>query len=213
MSEWNPSDGPSRQWEGGGGSSGSVPRRPRPRKRKLEVKKAPLKRANRKYPVKFDSTRGYPGEGPARKLDRRIGRSRIRVIPTLGKKSLELVPSRRTQSQRKLARIGLSLRGGMLAPATRRLYAEAFTRLWRWVGVRPPATVSSVVAYDRLLSEFIESSWREGATRGEAGNALSASISCYPPLRGRGMLPQSCARASCSYSATSSTFSHDSMFG
>jgi integrase len=79
----------------------------------------------------------------------------------------------------------------MMAPITKRLYAEAFVRLWNWVGTHPPDAVSSSAAYDRLLSAFIESQWESGATRGDAGNALSASIKMYPQLRGRGQLPGS----------------------
>ena len=192
MSEWNPSDTPSRRWEGRSSSSGgSIPRRPRPRKRKVSSKKGTITRRNVKFPKKFDSTRGYPGEGPARATNRRAGRSRMKVVPKLKQKFLEGIPGRRTQSERRLARLGHALRDALLAPTSRRLYAEAFQRLWVWAGCPPPADVESAAAYDRFLALYIEEAWAEGLTRGEAGNALSASLTIYPQLRGRGRLSDS----------------------
>ena len=208
MSEWNPSDGPSRLWESGAGPRGAVPRRPRSRKRRLGVKKnAPLlhghdvgqteeacmgilkgiaqegkSRKNRKYNKKFDSTRGYPGEGPARPSDRRIGRSRLRVIIKVKASWVERVPGRRTSASRRAARAGLRLRDGLLAPLTKKLYQEAFVRLWNWGGRRPPPSLFSNAAYDRFLAAFIEAQWSDGATRGDAGNALSASLCVYPSV-------------------------------
>ena len=104
---------------------------------------------------------------------------------------IEGVPGRRTQSQRRLARVGLALRDSILAPTTRRLYTEAFLRLWEWAGFPPPATITSAETYDRFLSMYIEAAWKDGLTRGEAGNALSASLTIYPQLRGRGHLSDS----------------------
>ena len=181
MSEWNPSDKGSRLWESGSGPKGAVPRRPRPRKRPIEVKKVAKtlhgydvnvteqaclgiltgigqqnkRRKNRSYPKKFDSTRGYPGEGPARPVDRRLGRSRLRVIGKLKQSLIERVQLRRTSASRRAARAGLSLREGLLAPITRKLYGRAFVRLWTWAGRCPPATLSSSNAYDRFLAAFI----------------------------------------------------------
>jgi hypothetical protein len=71
------------------------------------------------------------------------------------------------------------------------LYLAAFIRLWRWAGQAPPDTISSPAAYDRFLSAYIESEWERGGTRGDAGNALSASIRMFPELRGRGNLVDS----------------------
>ena len=78
-----------------------------------------------------------------------------------------------------------------MSDLTRELYAAAFVRLWRWVGRHPPDELTSNAAYDRLLAAFIEDQWREGATRGNVGNAISASVKMHPQLRGRGHLPES----------------------
>ena len=112
-------------------------------------------------------------------------------MPKLKASLVEKVPGRRTQSERAAARKGIRLRDGVLAPITRRLYAEAFVKLWQWAGVAPPGEVSSVAAYDRLLAAYIEEAWSSGLTRGEAGNSLSASVTMYPRLRGKGQLPDS----------------------
>ena len=104
---------------------------------------------------------------------------------------VERVPGRRTSASRRAARAGLRLRDGLLAPLTKKLYQEAFVRLWNWGGRRPPPSLFSNAAYDRFLAAFIEAQWSDGATRGDAGNALSASIQVYPQLRGRGQLPES----------------------
>ena len=63
--------------------------------------------------------------------------------------------------------------------------------LWAWIGRHPPDEVASVRSYDQFLACYIEYAWESGLTRGEAGNALSASLTCYPDLRGRGRLPES----------------------
>lgn len=62
-SKWNPSDIPSRLWESGRRKAGSFPRRTRkkPTKRPAPPKDA---RGAVNRPVPFDSTRGFPGEGP-----------------------------------------------------------------------------------------------------------------------------------------------------
>ena len=191
MSTWNPIDGPSRKWESGQLSRGATPRRARPRKARPKVKKDLAPRRNRKFVKKFDSTLGYPGEGPARPTDRRVGRSRLKVMAKVKARFIERVPIRRTQSERAAARRGIQLRDGVLAPSTRRLYYEAFVRLWSWVGVSPPDHVESVSAYDRLLAAYIEEAWSSGLTRGDAGNSLSASLTVYRRLRGKGQLPES----------------------
>ena len=55
----------------------------------------------------------------------------------------------------------------------------------------PPRVITSDSSYDRFLSAYIEHAWEAGSTRGEAGNALSASVLVYPQLRGRGHLADS----------------------
>ena len=90
MSQWNPSDGPSRLWEARSAPAGAVPRRPRPRQRSKVIKKDSFARRNRKHFKKFDSTRGYPGEGPACPKDRRVGRSRLKVVAKIKPKYLEI---------------------------------------------------------------------------------------------------------------------------
>ena len=83
------------------------------------------------------------------------------------------------------------MRIGRLAPTTRRLYAEAFEDLWKWVGRAPPTYVRSIRAYDSLLAEYVTHAWEAGYTGVCAGNALSASVNKYPELRGRGNLTES----------------------
>ena len=73
----------------------------------------------------------------------------------------------------------------------------AFRALWEWVGRPPPVQVASRSAYDALLSEYIAQAWEYGLTRGEAGNALSASVAAFPELRGKGRLPESWFLLSC----------------
>lgn len=73
----------------------------------------------------------------------------------------------------------------------RALYRAAFLRLWAWIDLPPPCRVSNVAAYDRVLAEFIEYAWSAGRTRGDAGNALSASLAAYPEMRGKGSLSDS----------------------
>ena len=80
---------------------------------------------------------------------------------------------------------------------TKRLYRVAFQAIWGWVGRPAPLSINSIRAYDALLAEFIARSWEHGATRGEAGNALSSSVAAYPELRGRGKLPESWFLLSC----------------
>ena len=79
----------------------------------------------------------------------------------------------------------------MLQPVTRRPYADAFVKLWAWAKRPPPDMISRISGYNRFLSEYIEHAWADGLTRGEAGNALSASLHIYPELRGRGRLVDS----------------------
>ena len=99
--------------------------------------------------------------------------------------------ARRTRSERVAARKGISLKDAPLAPTTRRLYKAAFAKFWTWVGCAPPVRVASVRAYDALLSEYLLYAWESGETRGDAGSALSASVSQFPEMRGRGQLVQS----------------------
>ena len=192
MSQWNPSDKGSRRYEGRHAPSGARPRRARPQRRKtLGVGKAAITRNNRKFPKNFDSSLGYPGEGPKLAAARRIGRSRVRVVPGVLKRKAERVIGRRTSVERRAARAGISLRDGTISNTTRQLYASAFLRLWAWARTPPPDRVTSASDYDRFLAGYIEHAWAGGATRGEAGNALSASLHMYPQLRGKGRLPES----------------------
>ena len=157
-------------------------------------------RSNRNvdYTKDFDSTLGYPGEGPARRKRGKRGPIRPNDLRKMEprrkvgvKKGTERVIVRRTQMERHLARRGVSLRDQAISSVTRRLYREAFKALWTWAGRAPPAFLQSIAAYDGILAEFIARSWEVGSTRGEAGNALSGSISAYPELRGRGKLTES----------------------
>ena len=106
-------------------------------------------------------------------------------------RNFERFPARRTQLERHIARKGYCLRKALLTSTTRRLYRQAFRSLWRWIGRSPPVEVASIQAYDALLAEYINRAWKVGLTRGEAGNALSASVAAFPELRGRGKLPES----------------------
>ena len=192
MSQWNPSDKGSRRYEGRHAPSRANPRRARTRgKKTLGVSKAAITRKNRKFSKNFDSTLGYPGEGPKLAAARRVGRSRVRVIPGVLKRKVERVVGKRTSAERRAARAGISLREGAISSTTRELYASAFTRLWAWARTPPPNKISSTEDYDKFLSGYIEQAWESGATRGEAGNALSASLHIYPQLRGKGKLPES----------------------
>ena len=187
-STWNPSDAGSRKWEKAKGGRSSWPRRAR----KPTVRSAAPKlksRRNQKYSKRFDSTRGYPGEGPGvrgRKVKHHEARRQRAVA-----RDAERFPARRTQLERYLARRGFNLRSVGLSSTTRRLYREAFEKLWAWVGRPPPIEVLSIRAYDSLVAEYICRAWEAGATRGEAGNVLSGSIAAYPELRGRGKMPES----------------------
>ena len=195
QSDWNPSDGASRYWEKGSRHRSSFPRRRRVRTKKDTPLKAA--RRNQAFPLQFDGTLGYPGEGPARKATIRTAkRDQRRRCPRVTRSS-EKVLVRRTQVERMLSRKGVPLRKAALKPATKRMYQEAFCALWTWAGAPPPRSVISSVAYDEILSEYICQAWEHGLTRGQAGNALSASVTAYPQLRGRGRLPESRSLLNC----------------
>ena len=154
MSQWNPSDKGSRRFERSKTPQGAQPRRPkagRKKKKTLGVAKDVVTRRNRKFVKAFDSSLGYPGEGPRRATPRRCARSRLRVIDKFFKKKGELVPGRRTSAERRLARVGISLREGTLAPKSRELYAAAFLHLWAWAQRAPPDEIRSTSAYDLSL--------------------------------------------------------------
>ena len=196
MSEWNPSDKTSRKWEKGGqNKKSSFPRRSRA-KRIIKVRDS-FVWINVKFSKKFDSTLGYPGEGPRPRRER--PRSTFRTWMVRSKARLtgerrqvkEKIPVRRTQAERVLERKGIALKDIVFAPITRALYRAAFVSLWLWVGRPPPAEITSARLYDQLLSEYIEHAWSSGLTRGDAGNALSGSIHAYPSLRGKGNLSES----------------------
>ena len=194
MSEWNPSDKPSRRWEKGGRRKGAKPRRSRVKKVRI---KDGFARRNVKFSKDFDATLGYPGEGPNRlKLKTRsilrLRMSKARKGRRQGRRqSRERILTRRTQAERVFERRGIRLRDVTYAPVTRSLYRLAFVELWKWVGRPPPLEVTSARIYDSLLAEFIEHAWSAGMTRGDAGNALSASVFVYPNLRGKGRLSES----------------------
>ena len=103
----------------------------------------------------------------------------------------ELIPTRRTRAERIFERRDIRLRDVVYARITKTLYRLAFIELWKWAGRPPPLEVISARLYDSLLSEFIEHAWSSGMTRGDAGNALSASVYAYPNLRGKGRLSES----------------------
>ena len=193
-SDWNPTDGASRFWEKRRRSRSSFPRRRKSKARKPDNPKQITRdqdraRQNRKIAKDFDSTLGYPGEGPApRKYPRTKKEPRRRTKVTTG---AERFMTRRTRLERFIARRGFNLRQAAIRPITRKLYVEAFTALWAWAGLPPPTHVASRKAYDALLAEYICLLWEHGATRGEAGNALSGSVAAFPELRGRGKLPES----------------------
>ena len=115
-------------------------------------------------------------------------KQRERAVPLARQ---EQFPGRRTKSQRALARKGVSLRAAVLLPRTVQAYQTAFAKMWNWIGRSPPISVHSTRTYDALLATYIEEAWVSGETRGDAGNALSASLSAYPELRGRGVLSES----------------------
>ena len=182
MSEWNPSDRPSRRFMKSHRTPASAfPRKPKPRasQRVLGIKKDSIDRRNQKFSKKFDASLGYPGEGPA-SGPRQLHHTRI-----------QRVLNRQTIDERRRARQGISLRDATLAPLTVRLYREAFSALWQWIGRSPPEFCLDNAAYDSMLSEFIEHCWEGGQTRALAGNALSGSLAAYPELRRRGSLNES----------------------
>ena len=145
MSMWNPSDKGSRKFEKQKGVERATPRRTRPKKKtKLNMARAAAKRRNRTFTKDFDSTLGCPGEGPQLAKARRIGRPRVKVIPTQKKRKLETVVGRRTSAERRAARKGISLRQGMISDRTRSLYASAFLHLWAWAQTCPPDDLSSM---------------------------------------------------------------------
>ena len=140
---------------------------------------------------KHGSTLGCPGEGLARKAAWRTGKSdRRRCWPKV-KRGAEPVLACRTQLERVLAIRGVHLRHGALKPCTKAMCQEAFLAFWKWVGRAPPRRVESVPAYDALHSEHVCQALQHGLARGQAGNALSATVPPYPELRGRGKLPES----------------------
>ena len=104
----------------------------------------------------------------------------------------ETIVSKRTSAERRAARKGLKLRDGVILNKTKQLYAEAFVKLWAWAQRPPPDDIASAKKYDKFLSGYIEYAWETGLTRGEAGNALSASLHMYPELRGKGRFIDSC---------------------
>ena len=167
-SDWNPADGASRFWE---------KRRKRssfPRRRRAKVVKSPtpkgVTRRNTAFPRDFDSSLGYPGEGPARKGKRAKPRAEKRRTAKVIKGAERFV-SKRTQLERYLARRGFKLRDAAMTEGTKRLYQRAFTAFWTWAGVAPPLYVESIRAYDTVLAEYIARSWECGATRGEVATA------------------------------------------
>ena len=95
----------------------------------MGVGKSVIAIRNQRFPIKFDGTLGYPGEGPRRAKDRRSAKSRLRAIPQKRKRT-EFVLGRRTSVERRVARMGISLRDGVVSAKTRQLYATAFLRLW-----------------------------------------------------------------------------------
>ena len=103
----------------------------------------------------------------------------------------EKIPTRRFRAERIFERRDIRLRDVVYAPITRTLYRLAFVQLWSWVGRPPPVDVDSARLYDSLLSEFIEHAWSSGMTRGDAGNALSASVHAYLGFPGKGRLSES----------------------
>ena len=211
MSEWNPSDRPSRRYMGRQrGQPRAHPKKAKPRasQRSRGVArddagvKATWTSRNRKFERAFDSTLGYPGEGPSRRPRDRRAEARPRAAKAKATKAkpthrdvhrsrVERVIARRTRSERMRARKGISLRDSALAPLTRRLYREAFLLFWLWVGRSPPDHCLDALAYDALLAEYVEHCWESGLTRAMAGNALSASLVAYPELRRRGTLAES----------------------
>lgn len=138
-------------------------------------------RRNRVFAKAFDSTLGYPGEGPApRKSKRGMVQTRrnSRIV-----RGAERFVARRTQLERLISRWGIGLRRVAMKPGTKALYREAFEALWYWVGRAPPRYVGSRRAYDAILSEYVCQACEHGLTRGNAANALSASVAAYPELR------------------------------
>ena len=192
MSLWIPADKGSRRFEKRGLRRVAAPRRTGPKSKHTTAQrwsqKAQIQRRNSTFEKEFESTKGYPGEGPKLAKPRRMGRSRVRVLPGVRLKMPERIPGRRTSAERRAARKCVRLRDGVILPVTRGLHRDAFLRLWAWARRKPPDETSSITAYDLFLSGFIEHAWSKGATRGEAGNALSASLHVYPILRGRGKL-------------------------
>ena len=109
-------------------------KRPR-REVKAVVKKAATRR-NVRFEKYFDSTFGYPGERPAPRGVRRKPKRKSRSLPAARR---ERFLAHRTQSERRQARMHVSLRVAILFPRTMRGYRTAFRKCWAWAGRDLPA--------------------------------------------------------------------------
>ena len=137
-------------------------------------------RRNQVFSRDFDSTLGYPGEGPAHRGTREANRHDWKLVRRhLFQKAL----GRRTQPERRKERAGIQLRQAGLAPLTVHHYRSAFARFWSWLQMDPPFRVVDPISYDVSLSAFLEALWTAGETRNVAGNALSASLIVFPELK------------------------------
>ena len=143
-------------------------------------------RRNRKYDRDFDSTKGYPGEGPSKRSP--TGRlPRGAPTNTWGipiRRRDKFVMVRSSQADRARARAGISLHSSGLAPRTVARYRVAFRALWAWLSCDPPASIVNFKDFDMILSDFIEAGWKSGMTKGMAGDCLSAALAVYPEVRG-----------------------------
>ena len=148
MSLWNPSDKGSRRFAKKTGRREAHPRRTRLRKRTQNtwISDASFHR-NQTFHVDFDSTLGYPGEGPKIATAGGPNRSRVRVLPGIRKGLKPRILGRRTSTERRQARKGIKLRDGVLQSVTRKLHGEAFVRLWSWAKRLPPDEIKSVSCY------------------------------------------------------------------
>ena len=140
-------------------------------------------RRNQSFPTGFDSSLGYPGEGPPKRGLRVPLQAHQACVLGVRRKLVQSILSKRTQQDRRVQREGIRLGLAGLAPFTVKLYRKSFVALWDWMSREPPNFITDTAAYDQLLAGFIEAVWEHGETRAFAGNAISASLIVYPELK------------------------------
>ena len=191
QSEWNPADAISRiHVPGAARREGQGTKRKSTSKTQGILKqRSNSKYRNRMFVKKFDSSLGYPGEGPPLR-GKRVPARHVNLV-TIRRSRVQCAIGKRSHVERRREREGIILRHAGLAPLTVQIYRIAFNKLWQWAGLPPPYRVTDTMAYDTVLAGYIEALWDCGATRAHAGNAISASLVVFPELKKK--LPESWA--------------------